>query len=101
MQFIELPTFTRKIASRLDEESLGELEAELMDRPDWGVLIPKGGGLRKVRFAPSGRGKSGGVRVIYYWKSKAGEIYLFDVFAKNEKENLTPRELADLRKILE
>lgn len=101
MQFIELPSFTRKVASRLDDDSLGELYAELMDRPDLGKLVSGGGGLRKVRFAPSGRGKSGGVRVIYYWKTKAGEIYLFDIFAKNEKENLSDEELASLRKILQ
>lgn len=100
MQFIELPTFTRKAASRLDDESLGELLAELMDRPDRGALVRNGGGLRKVRFAPSGHGKSGGVRVIYYWKTKAGEIYLFDIYAKNEKDNLSDEELAALRKVL-
>ena len=100
VQFIELPRFTRKLPSRLDEESLGALLAALMDRPDWGDLIPKGGGLRKVRFAPEGRGKSGGVRVIYYWRTKTGDIFLFDLFAKNEKENLSDKELADLRKIL-
>lgn len=48
----------------------------------------------------TGEEKSGGVRVIYYWRAKTGDIYFFDVYAKNEKENLKDKELADLRKLL-
>lgn len=72
-----------------------------MDRPDLGALIPRGGGLRKVRWAPTGRGKRGGMRVIYYWHTADDEIIFFDIYAKNEKENLEGKELANLRKKLD
>lgn len=57
-----------------------------------------GGGLWKVRFGVSGRGKSGGVRVIYFFRNRTRPIYLLDVFAKNEKANLTSAEMDELRK---
>jgi hypothetical protein len=60
--------------------------------PECGVLIPGGGGIRKVRFAFGGRGKSGGARVIYFLAGEQLPIFLLAVFAKNEKSDLTPKE---------
>jgi len=57
-----------------------------------GVLIPGGGGIRKVRFAFGGRGKSGGARVIYFLAGEELPVFLLAVFAKNEKSDLTPKE---------
>jgi hypothetical protein len=71
--------------------------------PECGVLIQGTGGIRKARFAVGGKGKSGGVRVIYYYHSESIPVFLLDVFAKNEKANMTKKEmnaLADLVKIL-
>jgi hypothetical protein len=51
-----------------------------------------------VRWALPGRGKSGGARVVYYWRSRADQIYLLLLFAKNDRSNLTPSQLAELAK---
>ena len=71
----------------------------LAARPKAGVLIEGTGGVRKLRWARDGRGKSGGVRVVYYFHSKAMPLYLLTMFAKNERANLSKaerNELADL-----
>ena len=58
------------------------------------------GGVRKVRFAIGGRGKSGGVRVVYYFHSEAMPVYLLTLFAKNEKANLTKAERNALARLV-
>ena len=65
----------------------------LAANPELGVLIPEGGGIRKARFAIQGRGKRGGVRVIYYYRHANLPIYLLTVFAKNERSDLTKSEI--------
>lgn len=65
MEFIETPTFTRLITSLLTDDEYGGLQVDLAENPELGDLIKGGGGIRKVRCAVQGRGKSGGVRVIY------------------------------------
>lgn len=64
--------------------------------PEGGDLIVGGGGVRKVRFAVGGRGKRGGVRVIYYFHDQSVPIFLLTVFAKNERSDLTRQELQQL-----
>ena len=68
--------------------------------PDCGAVMRGTGGIRKVRFAIEGRGKSGGVRVVYYFHSEAMPVYLLTVFAKNEKANLTPAERNALTRLV-
>lgn len=67
MQFIETPIFTRRLKSLLTEEEFRALQNDLIEQPEVGAIIRGSGGLRKLRWAAKGRGKSGGVRVIYYW----------------------------------
>ena len=67
MEFIETPTFTRLVTALLSDEEYRALQNELLEDPERGDLIQGGGGIRKLRFALRGRGKRGGVRVIYYW----------------------------------
>ena len=66
-----------------------------------GALIKNSGGLRKVRWSLEGRGKSGGVRVIYYWLSADDQLYMLLAYPKNEQENLTDTQVSALRKIVE
>lgn len=70
-------------------------------RPEAGALIPGSGGLRKLRWAGSGRGKRGGLRVIYYWRDRKGEIWLLTVYAKNEAADVSADMLKKLRKEIE
>ena len=77
------------------------LEVDLIRHPEIGAVVKGGGGLRKVRWAAKGHGKSGGVRIIYYWRTEAGEILLMAIYPKNEKENLSQSEITGLRKQIE
>ena len=67
-------------------------------RPEAGAVIPGSGGIRKMRWAAKGRGKRGGLRVIYYWRNREGEIVLLTLYAKNEAENIPLSVLRELRK---
>ena len=101
MDFVELPGFSRRVVSLLDDGSYAALQFALIARPEAGALIRGGAGLRKVRWAAKGRGKSGGLRVIYYWQTAEGRIFLAEIYSKNEKENLSDKEIANLRKQIE
>jgi len=72
------------------------LQHYLVAKPDAGAIIVGGGGLRKLRWRVSGRGKSGGIRAIYYW-NHGESIYMLLCYQKNVQENLTPKQLSTLR----
>ncbi len=98
MVFIETSTFTKLIVSYLtDDEYLG-LQRFLLERPDAGRIVRGSGGVRKLRWALPGTGKSGGIRVIYYWKRREDEIWMLTVYSKRERESI-PSHI--LRKIAE
>lgn len=101
MLIIETPIFTRQLSVTLSDEEYRLFQATLLDRPDAGKIIPGGGGLRKIRWALDGRGKSGGVRVIYYWFTARGIILLLFMYPKNVQDNLTQDQLKQLKKIIE
>jgi hypothetical protein len=69
--------------------------------PTFGVLIEGTGGVRKVRFAFGGRGKSGGARVVYFFHNETIPAFLLNIFAKNEKQNMSKAELNALARIVE
>jgi hypothetical protein len=88
MIFIEIPEFARKIDALANQEEIIQLQDELMENPFKGNLIQGAGGARKVRMRVKGSGKSGGARVIYYFYDMRGELWLLDVYVKNEKADL-------------
>ncbi len=90
--------WARKILSDDERDEIVDLLAE---DPTRGVLLKGTGGVRKFRYAPEGRGKSGGVRIIYYFHSQAMPVYVLAGFAKNEKDNLTTSESNALRKLVD
>lgn len=100
MEFIETPTFTRLLASLLTDDEYRALQNVLLANPARGDLIPGGGGIRKLRHALPGRGKRGGVRVIYYWISEDHQIYMLLIYPKSKKDNLTDQETAVLREFV-
>ena len=67
MVIVETPIFTRLIKELMGDDEYRRLQEALIQRPDMGSIIQGSGGLRKVRWNLEGRGKRGGVRVIYYW----------------------------------
>ena len=100
MELIETPTFTRQVQEALSDDEYRALQLHLVLRPGAGDLITGTGGLRKIRWRVQGRGKRGGARVIYYWKSGAGQIYLLYLYTKNTRNSLSPRELRILRNLV-
>ncbi len=85
----------------MNDDEYKELQEALVAKPDLGVLIKNSGGLRKVRWSVDGRGKRGGVRVIYYWMTNNDQVYMLYVFPKNTQDNLTDAQIKTLRQIVE
>ena len=96
--FVELPPFERIREEYLDDAAYSALQHELMDNPEAGDMMEGTGGLRKLRQPdPSrGKGKRGGLRVIYYWWLGSDQFWFFTVFDKDQADDLTP----DQRKLL-
>ena len=101
MVFVETTFFTRVIADYLCDEEQGKLQTHLTEHPDDGDVIKGTGGIRKIRWGAKGKGKSGGVRVIYYWRTARDHIYLLNIYGKNEASDLTEKEKEYLRKLVE
>lgn len=101
MVIIETFIFTRRVIELLTDEEYRELQAFLVEHPDKGDVIRGSGGLRKIRWRGSGRGKRGGSRVIYYWAHSRAQILMLFIFAKNEHEDLSSDQLKALRQIVE
>jgi mRNA-degrading endonuclease RelE of RelBE toxin-antitoxin system len=99
--FVETPTFTRHVLRLMGDEDYAALQAQLARHPESGKVIPGSGGLRKVRWAGSGRGKRGGLRVIYHWRVAKDCIAMLLVYPKNERDDLSGDQLKQLRKLLE
>jgi hypothetical protein len=100
MVFIETAIFLRAIKDMTNED-LRALQTHLLENPDAGAIIKKSGGLRKLRWASDGRGKRGGIRVIYFHINHAGQIYLVYAYAKNVTTDLSPTQLRTLRALIE
>ena len=84
----------------LDDEEYRRLQAALTGRPDAGAVISGTGGLRKMRWASSGRGKRGGIRV-YFWHQASARILLLLAYAKNERDDLSEAQKRALRHVIE
>lgn len=98
--FIETSVFTRQIIELLDDDEYQALQTELMINPAKGDLIKEGGGIRKVRCAAKGKGKSGGIRVIYYWLCEDGQILMLLAYPKSAQDNLTDQQTTVLRNLV-
>ncbi len=91
---VELPEFVRRAKAIMSDDERIALVDYVAANPASGVSL--GGGLRKVRIAREGGGKSGGYRTIYVFSGAHVPLFLVTVFAKNEKDNLTKAEQAEL-----
>jgi len=103
MIFIEAPAFTRHLSEYLDDEQYRELQTRLAANPELGDLMPGTGGFRKLRWADArrGKGRRGGLRVIYYYFSSVQQIWLMTLYDKNEAADLTPQEKKALKAAIE
>ena len=101
MEFTETPVFTRLVNDLLSDDEYRELQEVLIYRPDIGHMIQGTGGLRKIRWSQKGqgRGKRGGVRVIYYWLMDDEQILMLYIYPKKQQDDLTPEEKKTLKSI--
>jgi hypothetical protein len=99
--FVETTVFSSWIFEYLNDEEYREFQTYLMENPEVGKIIRGSGGIRKIRWTWQKRGKSGGIRVIYYWAKAREQIYLLTAYRKSERETIDKATLAKIAKQLE
>lgn len=101
--FFETPPFTRLLPGYLDDEGYHRLQLALMANPERGDLVPGTGEFRKMRWqAPKlGKGRRGGLRIIYYYLQAVRQIYLFSVYYKGEVDDMTPADKKALKSAIQ
>lgn len=97
LTFIETKLFSRLADECLPDDQLARLQHYLDENPEAGDLIRESGGVRKLRWGAAGRGKRGGLRIIYYPRSKQGEIWLLTLYAKNAVESISGLALKQIK----
>lgn len=101
--FFETPQFTRLLPDYLEDDEYKELQSALLENPEMGDPMPGTGGFRKVRWKDPnrGKGKRGGLRVIYYHLSSDNQIWFFTLYDKDEMVDLTPDEKKQLKQAIQ
>lgn len=101
--FFETRHFTASLPDYLDDDGYKALQTALLLNPEAGTVMPGTGGFRKLRWADSrrGKGKRGGLRVIYYWLGQQGQIWMFAIYDKDEVSDLSPEEKKLLKAAIE
>lgn len=99
--FIESPLFTKQVHDYLTDEEYSGFQAALASNPHSGVVVRGSGGVRKVRWSRKGTGKSGGVRVLYFARTEAGEIWLLLIYAKSAVDSIPGHILKALKEEME
>lgn len=100
MRFVETPVFTERLREVFEDEAYRALQVALVLRPEQGAVIPGGAGLRKLRWAAAGRGKRGGLRIIYYWAPRETTVYMLYLYAKNEQGDLSRTQVRLLARLV-
>jgi hypothetical protein len=98
---VETYLFQRQWPLYWTEDERGAFAAYIAADPLAGDVVPGSGGIRKVRWGRTGSGKSGGVRVIYFTRTREGELVLLTLYAKAKTDNLTGTKLKEIRRALE
>ena len=101
MVFVETSIFSRALPDYLSDEDYRKLQSYLIERPDAGAILQHSGGVRKVRWAAGGKGKSGGLWIIYYWMKSDDQIFLLTLYGKGDKADLSAAELKQVVKLIE
>lgn len=99
LTFIELQGFSKRRQALLPDDEFRAFQELLIDTPAAGDIIIGTGGFRKIRWSRPGMGKRGGVRVIYYYVTSKGRVYLALVYPKNEQDDLTEEQKKVLKQL--
>ena len=99
MELIEAPAFTRYLADYLDDDAYRLLQAHLAEKPEAGDVMPGTGGFRKLRWADPrrGKGRRGGLRVIYFYFESEQQVWLMTLYDKNEATDVSAKEKKALK----
>ena len=97
ISFVETKLFTRLVQEYLSDDEYSRLQQALLADPELGSIIPGTGGVRKVRWGIAGRGKRGGIRVIYFLRTKQGQIWMLTLYPKNVTENIPANVLKKIK----
>lgn len=98
--FVETALFTRQIRRLISEESYRQLQQRLAGAPARGDLIRGSGGCRKIRWRSAGKGKRGGIRVIYYWRVECRQIFMLLAYSKTESADLSQLQIKQLGELV-
>jgi hypothetical protein len=91
--------YQKQVAKILRAEDRKEMELYVADHPEIHPVVAGTGGVRKARWRHQGKGKRGGARVIYFYRSTTEVVYFLDIYAKSEKEDLTPADKQQLKEL--
>ena len=97
ISFVETKLFTRLVQEYLSDDEYSKLQQVLLSDPEAGAVIPGSGGVRKLRWGVAGRGKRGGIRVIYFLRTRQGQIWMLTLYAKNVAENISAKILKQIK----
>ena len=97
LTFVETRLFTKLVKDYLSDDEYGALQQALASDPEAGDVIPGSGGVRKLRWRVGGRGKRGGIRVIYYLRLRQGQVWMLTLYAKNVADNIPAHVLKKIR----
>ena len=100
MAVVETEEFLNRSKAIFTESERASLVAHLGANPEAGRLVTGAGGVRKIRWATPGQGKRGGARVIYYYYNQSIPLFALDIYAKNEKANLSEADKRSLKRLL-
>jgi len=100
-EFVEAPSFTKTLGQYLDDDEYAKLQNHLNEHPESGVIVPGSGGVRKLRWRGEGRGKRGGLRIIYYLRLAREEIWMLTIYGKNVRENMPAHLLKAMKEAIE
>jgi mRNA-degrading endonuclease RelE of RelBE toxin-antitoxin system len=97
LTFVETKLFTSLVHGYLSDDEYAALQISIAANPEAGDIVRGSGGVRKLRWSGSGRGKRGGIRVIYYLRSARGEVWMLTVYAKNEADSIPAQVLKRIK----
>ena len=100
MSVVEMQEFLDRAKAILTEAERTAIVAHLGANPEVGQLVPGTGGVRKIRWGTSGQGKQGGARVIYYYYNGSIPLFVLDIYAKNQKTDLSEADKRSLKRLL-
>ena len=97
ISFVETKLFTRLVQQYLSDEEYSRLQQELATNPEAGSMVPGSGGIRKLRWGVAGRGKRGGLRVIYFLRRRSGQTWMLTLYPKNVAEDIPAHVLRQIK----